>query len=475
MKKIASFMLIMMTTLSLFACKDQEEEPVIVKDYVVTPTVTTGNKEKLLSVENSIDSIRGLSDALNQITIDETITYQVMDGFGAAMTESSAYLLASLEEPLQSEVMADLFDYIGISMLRVPMGASDFAFDNYSYDDMPEGEVDPELAHFNITRDQAYVIPMLKVAQSYNPDLLLMGSPWSAPAWMKDSKTMNGGSLKTAYEGVYADYFVKFIEAYQHEGLNIWAVTPQNEPLHQTSGYPTMYMTATQQVSLINKLGTRFETKGIDTLIIGYDHNWDNTSYPSAVLNGINSRDYIDGSAWHCYAGEVGTQSLINDMYPDKGIWFTECSGGQWSTNFSNNMSWNMENLFIGSVNHYAKGVLFWNLALDPSYGPQNGGCTNCRGALTIDLENQEVIKNEEYYSIAHLSKFVKRGAIRIDAISSHPSLIVSAFKNPDGTIAVVLHNKATQTLNVDLVINGSYISYQITGKTTVSFILGEK
>ena len=451
------------------------EDTIMMKSYHITPYVTRGDKLKLLTEDPGFQTDFENRTSLHKLTVDLTTRYQTMDGFGAAMTESSAYLMSNLS-PIEREVlMHDLFskEGIGISFVRIPMGASDFALSNYSYNDIPTDQMDLDMEHFTLARDEQYVIPMLQLAKEKNPHLLLMGSPWSAPAWMKTTKTMNGGSLMDIYHDAYALYFVRFIQGYGQRGLPIYAITPQNEPLHQTTNYPTMYMTATQQIQFINALGQAFESHEIDTLIIAYDHNWDQPSYPNTILGNPLSRDYTAGSAFHCYAGSVTQQLTTKRIYPDKDIWFTECSGGRWATNFSSNISWNMENVFIGSINAFSKSVLLWNLALDEQDGPTNGGCSNCRGVVTIHPDGTYT-RNEEYYMIGHFSKFVNRGAVRVETESNNQNLLITAFENTDGQIVVVVHNKANTSLTFNLAIQGSNQNYMITGRTTVSFVLEE-
>lgn len=471
MRKINIFIMIVFLMI-LAACSEKKEEEDMIK-YTVTPYVTRGDKTKLLQEDPTFTTDFESRDTLNKVEINLNETFQTMDGFGAAMTESSAYLFKNLTEQQRESVMNDLFtsDGINISFVRIPMGASDFALDNYSYNDIPLDQTDLNQEHFSLERDEQYVIPMLQLAKQKNPNLLMMGSPWSAPAWMKDTKTMNGGSLMDIYHDAYAKYFVKFIQGYQSFGLPIYAVTPQNEPLHQTTTYPTMYMTAQQQIQFVKSLGEAFQANDIDTLIIAYDHNWDRPQYPNAVIGNPLSKDYTAGSAFHCYGGEVSQQLTVNRLYPEKGIWFTECSGGGWATNFSSNMSWNLENVFIGSINAFSKSVLMWNLALDDQDGPKNGGCQNCRGVVTIH-EDGSYTRNEEYYMIGHFSKFVDQSAIRIGATSTNPNLLVTSFKNVSGEIVIVMHNKSNNSLNFNLNMGQSNQNYLITGRTTVSFVL---
>lgn len=471
--KSIMLVLLMLSTLFLTACQEREGIEDI-KQYEIKPYITKGDQSLLLHEDPSFITDLDQEILPETITIDTKTTYQVMDGFGAALTESSAYLIASLPEEKRQALLIDLFsktEGIGIDFIRIPMGASDFSLGTYSYNDMPIGMTDPLLENFSLERDEAYIIPILKEILLINPDIKLMGSPWSAPAWMKDNQSMHGGSLLPEYVEVYANYFLKFIQGYEAHGLPIYAVTPQNEPLHETSSYPTMHMTVQEHIALIEKIGPTIKDAGYDTLIIAYDHNWDQPMYPTMILNNEAVRDYVAGTAFHCYAGQVSSQDLVHQSHPDKGIWFTECSGGGWATHFLSNLEWNMENLFIGSINYHSKAVLLWNLALDDQDGPTNGGCSNCRGVVTIH-ENGSYTKNEEYYSLAHFSKFVIPGAKRVFVETNHSELIATGFINPDETIVLVIHNKSDSDQSVNLNIDGVLSAYSVPSNGTVSLVI---
>ncbi len=426
--------------ISLAACGN-EDNHVAVKVWLTTP-----DESRLLEPQADLSFGSGGSGGETAIDIDATKAYQTMDGFGASMTDASAWLLAKRLTPeRRDELMAKLFDRskgIGISYLRVPMGSSDFALNDYSYDDLPAGESDPNLQHFSIAHDEAYIIPMLRKARETNPELKLMGSPWSAPGWMKSSGSLIGGSLQNEYYGSYADYFVKFIQAYEAAGLPIDAVTPQNEPHNVPSDYPGMRMEATQQTEWIkNDLGPALAKSGLDTRIVIWDHNWDEPYYPMTVLNDPEASRYVAGTAFHGYAGEVGNQTKVKEAYPDKDIYFTESSGGSWAPNFGDNLKWDMQNLIIGATRNWARTVLKWNLALDENGGPTTGAC-GCRGVVTIDSSTGAFTLNEEYYAFGHASKFVLPGARRVESTALEPGSIENvAFQNPDGSIVLVAFN----------------------------------
>ena len=459
MKKYLITMIVTML-LVLSGCKKD------IKDYEFTPYVTRGNKTLLLAEQLSFKT--GESEkSVNQITINTKSKFQEIDGFGAAMSESSGYVISNLDEATKDALMADLFSSEGIGMdfVRIPMGASDFALDNYTYNDSDTADL--TLSKFTLERDLAYVIPRLQEAVALNPDLKLMGSPWSAPAWMKNNNKLNGGYLLPTYYAAYADYFVKFIEGYQANGLDMYAITVQNEPLHETSSYPSMHMSVSEQINFVSVLGPKFEDASIDTKIIGYDHNWDNQFYPQALLDNEKTKDFIDGVAFHCYNGSVADQKAFYDKNPDANIYFTECTGIATYRNFSDNMTWNMENIFIGAINAGAKTALLWNLALDEAYGPQNGGCGNCVGVVTVKEDGYQL--NEEYYAIGHFSKFLDAGARRIEATTTNLNLLVSAFINPDGSVVSVIHNKSAYDQYIELAVDGRTTNYVVEAKSTVT------
>lgn len=463
MKKVV---LLTLSTMLLILVGCQKKS---ILSYTFTPYLTAGDKSALLQEGISIQTDEA-NPSIYKITVDTKKKYQTIDGFGAAMSESAAYVLSNLNESKRNEVMEALFGEsgIGIDFVRIPMGASDFALNNYTYNDLTSG-TDLTLEQFSIQRDLLYVVPRLQQALALNPDLKLMGSPWSAPAWMKSPQKLNGGSLNPIYHAAYADYFVKFIEAYDALGLPIYAITPQNEPLHETSGYPSMLMTVAQQINFLKVLGPKFEENQIDTKIIGYDHNWDNTFYPQALLNNEDIKPYLDGVAFHCYAGSYTAQQTIQTNHPDRDIWFTECSGGRWATNFGSNISWNLENVFLGSLNYGSRSVLLWNLALDTQDGPQNGGCTNCRGVVTVDGTDSFTL-NEEYYMIGHFSKFIDKDARRVDAKSTSPNLLTGSYLNPDGSLVIVAHNKTNADMLIQVDINGHLFNYSLKRMSTVTF-----
>ncbi len=459
----------------LAACKTKEPINEPISTFVVDMSITNGSQAKLLREEHL-----GTSTAVQtnlggyRIVLDGSLLQEI-DGFGAALTESSAYLFQEkLEGAQQNAVLHQLFNPengIGISYLRITMGASDFALSDYTYNDLPEGSTDSDLSKFSIARDKEYVIPVLKKILAISPHLKIMASPWSAPAWMKTNGKLAGGKLKKEWYSAYANYFVKYLKSYQEEGINIHSISVQNEPLHEAS-YPSMRMDASEQGDFIkNYLGPLLEQEKLGVKILVYDHNWDKPEYPLELLNDPAVKKYIAGSAFHAYAGDVSAMGAVKETHPDKDVYFTEISGGEWAKDFGSNLVWNMRNIFIGSTRNWSKNALLWNLALDTSFGPRNGGCQDCRGVVTIG-NVQNVTYNVEYYAIAHFSKFVKPGAKRIstEAFAASSGIDQVAFLNPDGSKVVIVLNSNTESRLIILESGNSQITHSQEGLSVVTY-----
>ena len=381
------------------------------------------------------------------ITVDPEITYQEIDGFGYSLTGGSALHIHNMTPSNRSRLLNELFKWdnenIGVSYLRISIGASDLDAAPFSYNDLPTGETDVEMIQFSIDKDKEHLIPVLKEILAINPNLKIMGSPWSPPAWMKTNQNSKGGSLKPEYYDAYAKYFVKYIKAMAAEGIDIDAITVQNEPLHPGNN-PSLLMEAPDQAVFVkNHLGPQFVNAGINTKIIIYDHNADRTDYPISILNDPDAKKYIDGSAFHLYGGQISALNNVHTQHPDKNLYFTE----QWvgaNSEFGSNLKWHIRELIIGATRHWCKTVLEWNLAANSNLEPHTeGGCTECLGALTINGDT--VKRNVAYYIIAHASKFVRPGSQRISS-NYATELPNVAFKTPSGSIvAIVINNTAIE------------------------------
>lgn len=440
--------------------------------------LTRGDQLKLLSKEAGLPIINQHDGTWPLITIDTTVLMQTVDGYGAAMTGSSAYLINRvLNASNRQALLEKLFDPekgIGMSFVRLSMGASDFSLSDFTYNDRPTGQTDFQLQHFSLSQDTLDVVPVMQQAKSIAPHLFIMGSPWSPPAWMKTNNSLKGGKLRQDCYSVYADYFVRYIQAMNSKGITISHITPQNEPLYFTAGYPCMEMQSGEQLIFIrDHLGPKFAQAGLTTKIINWDHNWDNTSYSINILNDPQAKAYTAGSAFHGYGGQVSAMSAVHNAHPDRELHFTEISGGAWATNFSDNLMWYMRNIFIGTALNWSRSSLMWNIALDEYYGPRNNGCPNCRGVVTINQSTGQITYNEEYYSIGHFSKFVRPGARRVSALwaQSLTNMEAVAFVNTDGSKAMVISNY-DNTFKTFTVKQGSkYFSYSIPSKAVATLV----
>ena len=389
----------------------------------------------------------------NVIQINENETYQSIDGFGCALTGGSAFHLYRLDNLTRASILEELFrtdqNNIGISYLRLSIGSSDLNDAPYSYDDIPEHQTDINMRNFTLDKDRMYVIPLLKEILSINPLIKLLGSPWSSPIWMKTNKKTIGGHLLDEYFDAYALYFVKYIQGMKEEGINIDAITIQNEPLYGGNN-PSMVMHAKQQTDFIkNSLGPIFDKYSIKTKIIIYDHNPDRPDYPIEVLLDPEARKYVDGSAFHLYAGSINALSLVHDAFPEKNIYFTE----QWvgaPGNLPVDLIDHVKSLTIGATRNWAKNVLEWNLANDPKCSPHTvKGCDNCLGALTIDGDKVIYPRNPAYYSMAHAAKFVRPNSIRIQSNLINNLDNVAFKRNEDGKmILIVVNDNQQESIN---------------------------
>ncbi|HEY4762849.1 MAG TPA: carbohydrate-binding protein [Candidatus Sulfotelmatobacter sp.] len=430
---------------------------------------TNPDQSALLSPQPSLTFVPGPGSTL-AINVDDTIRYQTLEGVGASFTDSAAWLVwEKLTPAQQNQLMQDLFSPQGIhlSFLRQPMGATDLALSNYTYDDLPPGDTDPDMTQFSIAHDQAYIIPTIKAALAANPQIKVLALPWSPPAWMKTSESTNGGTLNTEYFPALSKYFIKFIQAYEANGIPINYVAVQNEPLYEAGGYPTMFMTPLDEGNFIGRyLGPalaaqRFQNRGWNFArqntsaadatpgIFGYEHNWDNPLYPELLLRNPEVRPYLAGISFHCYAGSVAdAQNAIHNLQPGTPIWFNECTGGYYAPNFATNLPNMVESDVIDVLRNWAKNVTLWNMDLDENGGPTvQNGCTDCRGVVTIDTSTTPatIERNVEYYVLGHLSKYTQTGAYRIDSNTFGSGSVEDvAFKNPDGSIAVVVLNSAS-------------------------------
>jgi glucosylceramidase len=434
--------------------------------------LTKSDQSALLQKQTSILSFGTSANGFSFIDVDSAQQFQSIDGFGYTFTGSSAYVINAMNATDKAALLTELFgssgNSIGISYLRISIGASDLNAAVFSYDDMPAGQTDAALANFSLTLDKTDLISLLKAILVINPAIKIIATPWSAPVWMKDNGSSSGGNLQTQYYNVYAQYFVKYIQQMKAEGITIDAVTPQNEP-ENPGNNPSLVMTADQEAVFIkNNLGPAFQTAGLSTKIIAFDHNCDHPNYPIAVLNDAAARPFVNGSAFHLYAGDISALTTVHNAYPDKSVYFTEQYTAS-TGDFGGDLKWHLKNVVIGSMRNWSRNALEWNLANDPSYGPHTpGGCNTCKGALTISGNN--VTRNVAYFIIAHASKFVPAGSIRI-ASNITGSLQNVAFLTPTGKKVLIVENDGNPAASFNIRYKGKWVVATLDGGATGTFV----
>jgi glucosylceramidase len=445
----------------------------------LTTTSDSGGRDvaKGLQQQAPVSFAAGTGGPGQNVTVDEGTTYQEFTGGGASFTDTAAWLMNSsgaLSATTRDSVMRKLFDPvdgIGLGFLRNPMGASDLARYSYTYDDMPAGQNDPALAHFSIAHDLADIVPLTAQARRLNPDVKVMGTPWSPPPWMKDNDSYSLGWVESQYYAAYAQYFVKYLQAYQAQGVPVDYVTVQNEPTC-CSGYPSAQWNGSGLAYFTkNDLLPALHAAGLSTKVLALDWNWDTyDGYGAPVVGDAAIRDdpNFGGIAWHGYGGDVSEQTAVHNQYPDVPAFDTEHSGGTW---IGNQQKEDMENL-IDYTRNWGQSWVKWSLAVDQGMGPHNGGCGTCTGLVTVhngDSRSGQVDYTIEYYTMGHLTKFVRPGATRI-ASTANSTVRNVAWRNPDGSKALIAYNESSsaQTLRVDW--GDENFSYALPGGASATF-----
>jgi glucosylceramidase len=435
--------------------------------------LTKGNQSAVLQKQTSVLAFGTAYNTYANIEVDDSKVFQTIDGFGYTLTGGSAQVINQLNTQKRQELLKELFgtndNSIAISYLRISIGASDLNAAPFTYDDLASGQTDMNLDNFSLAPDKTDLIPMLKEILAINPNIKIMATPWSPPVWMKDNNGFVGGSLKPEYYAVYAKYFVKYIQTMKAEGIAIDAVTPQNEPLHPGNN-PSMLMIALHQADFIkNHLGPAFKTANLSTKIVAYDHNCNKPEYPIAVLNDPGANPYVDGSAFHLYEGDISALSTVHSAFPNKNIYFTEQYTSS-TGSFEGDLKWHVKNVIIGSMRNWSKTALEWNLANNASFGPNTpGGCTTCKGALTIN-SSDSFTRNVGYYIIAHASKFVPSGSVRISSNFSG-NLNNVAFKTPSGKKVLIVENDGNTSEIFNIKYNGNWITTSLEAGSVGTYI----
>ena len=483
------FILLYACLIVLQPCNSKNKSAKRVSSSVEVYT-TSADKSKLFEATTIRFAENSEQQSTSIITLYPTTQYQQMDGFGTAITGSTCYNLLKMSQADRTKILREIFDPemgMGQSYIRISLGCSDFSLDEFTYCDKQGIE------NFDIHKlDKRDLFPILKEILAINPTLKIMASPWTPPRWMKvnnlkDLQPFNSwtsGQLNPKYYDDYATYFVKYIQAMEKEGFPIESITIQNEPLNRGNS-ASLFMTWQEQRDFIKMaLGPKFKENGIKTKILVYDHNYnydvekaeckDQINYPLHILKDKEAAQYIYGSAWHAYGGSVKELDEIAAKNPEKGIFFTEISIGDWGYTFPGDLIWCMKEVGLGTINRNGKAVIVWNLMLDEKNGPDRpGGCNTCYGAIRIDSKNYKfnsLDRLSHFYVISHLSKVVKQGAYRIKAESSDKNVICSGFSNPDGSLAVVAVNDENKSKKLLINNNGKTIQKLIPPKSIISF-----
>lgn len=479
MKKNILILTLVLSASSLYA----QQQKVQIESWI-----TTANRSDLLQKQpdSIFFSYNGRSSGA-PVIIDSRQAFQPVDGFGFALTGGSAQHLVNMSRAAREKLLRELFSpkEAGFSYIRLSIGASDLNSFVFSYNDLRDGETDTDLKKFSLSQDLKDVVPMMKEILEIHPGIKIMGSPWSAPAWMKTNNNVRGGALKKEYYAAYALYFVKYIQAMKREGINIDAITVQNEPLNSRNTPSMQWFYEEQGAFIKDHLGPAFAKAGIKTKIILFDHNCDRIDYPLALLSDPDIAKYVDGSGFHHYGGDIGAMSTLHLARPDKNLYFTEQMvverGGPELA-----IAGYVKRLLIGTMRNWSRNLILWNLAADPNNDPHtdNGGCSMCQGAIT--LAGDSVKRNVAYYTIAHASAFVPMGSVRIAStytgdrsvsltedeerkgikratvIERTAVLPNVAFKTPEGKIVLIVANDTYSTGGFSIQYNGAVANLKL-------------
>lgn len=470
--------------LACIACKNQDVERYVTDKIIGDVTIYITDVTRSNDFRKT--STTFITPRDNKVILDPDTRYQTMRGFGAAITGSSAYNLMKMSKEDRNRFLIETFsptEGMGCSYVRISIGCSDFSLSEYTcWDNEKQG--------FALTSEETeYIIPILKEILAINPGLQILGSPWTCPIWMKDrskdtdADPWNGGTLKPEYYDEYAGYFVSWINAFKQKGINISAVTPQNEPLHDGNS-ASLVMTWEEERDFVN-YHLAPALKPIGTKIYLYDHNYDYANskydnsqnrYPVKIYDSGIDDEVVIGAAYHNYGGDISELDNIHNLYPDKELIFSEASIGKWNNgrDLTASLMNNMQNVFLGTVNRWCTTVLVWNLMLDQNGAPNRPkGCTSCYGAVDIDSTNyRNITRNSHYYCIGHLSAVVKPCAVRINAKGYSPEgLIYSAFENSDGSYSFIALNNSDSAKNFSVGLDGQFFNCNMPAKSIVSCI----
>jgi glucosylceramidase len=439
-----------------------------------TVYTTTEDRSSLLAPSKQKIAFHSESAEQAVIDVDPGKSFQTIDGFGFSVTGGSAQLLMRMDATHRHAILDELFgnggNRIGLSYIRISVGSSDMNDHAFSYDDLPGDSTDPNLEHFGLGPDKAEVVPVLREILAIHPGIQILASPWSAPAWMKTNGKVKDGSLKSEYYSVYARYLVHYIQVMKDAGVPITALTVQNEPLNGNNT-PSMIMTADEEGKFIREnLGPALRAAGVQTKIVLYDHNCDRPDYPLTILADSAAAQYVDGSGFHLYEGEVSAMTKVHDAYPGKNLYFTEQMVVDDPKDPKLHVAEPVKRVLIGATRNWSRNVLLWNLAADPHFGPHtdDGGCPMCEGAITLD--GNTVQRNVAYYVIAHASRFVPAGSRRI-ASTERDNIASVAFQTPQGKTVLIVANDSSKTRKFQIRFRGKLADASLDSGAVATYV----
>lgn len=446
------------------------------------------------------------ADSMVRISILPEQEFQAITGFGGSFTEASAHLLNQLSKENRKKILEAYFGNSGArySLTRTHIGSCDFSLGNYTYAPVPE---DMKLAHFSIQEDMDDIIPMIRDAIGISEEgFKIISSPWTAPPWMKDNNDWRGGKLLPEYYDTWALFFSKYIEAYRAEGIDIWGVTVENEPLGNDSNWESMHFTPEEMTEFVNNhLGPQLTADGHKVKILGFDQNRDGQLkiWVDVMFRDEKSGKYFDGTAVHWYASTVdffpealqyvtrkapgkhliNTEACIDAQVPrwndDAWYWSKEATdwGWDWAPEDQKHLHPKYTPVFryardiIGCLNNGVDGWVDWNMVLDRQGGP-NWAKNWCVAPVIVDPDQDSVYFTPLYFTLSHFSKFIRPGAVRIGFDYADETLMLTAARNPDGNIAVVAFNPEEAAKGIHLSLNNKSVEFAISGKSIQTILI---
>ncbi len=499
-KTTFKFIILNIFILGLITCKPDKtiNKNMELLQVAVYETSASGNKLKKMTTFEPAQKVVN-------INLDPTKKFQTITGFGGSFTESSAHLLNKLSASNRDKILQAYFGEEGAnySLTRTHMNSCDFSLSQYSYAPV---EGDLKLEHFSIDEDRDDIIPMIKEAMAISKDgFKIVSSPWTAPPWMKDNKDWVGGNLLPKHRDTWALFFSKYIDAYKAEGIDIWGVTVENEPLGNGNNWESMHFTADEMTSFVqNYLGPKLEADGHDVKILGYDQNRDHLQdWVDNMYKNEASSKYFAGTAIHWYASTyevfpevlqyahnkapnkhlIQTEACVDSEIPKwkDDAWYWKKEGTDWGWDWAPENEKHLHPKYapvnryardiIGCLNNWVDGWIDWNMILDKQGGP-NWFKNWCVAPVIVDPEMDEVYYTPIYYVMTHFSKYIRPGAVRIGATSSNNDLIVTAAQNTDNSIAVVIFNEKEQVKAINLTLGESNVTIQINGQAIQTIII---